>query len=154
MKCVLVTGTSRPWDRTAVRAARMVGRTLAERGFGLVTGNATGVDQAAADAFCSQLTRQGCDAGARYTQLALPYAGRGSYWPMPGFDAGESRVALRSTNEWLEEATARCAAVVMVAGTLARMRSAAGGRSARHRQPVHRGGQAGLPDPVLWRALR
>jgi hypothetical protein len=106
----------------------MVGRTLAERGFGLATGNATGVDQAAADAFCSQLTRQGCDTGARYAQLALPYLRRGSYWPMPGYDAGESRVALRSTNEWLEEATARCAAAVMVGGHASRTtRAQAGG---------------------------
>jgi hypothetical protein len=45
----------------------MVGRTLADCGFGLVTGNATGVDQAAAEAFCSELTRLGNEPGGRYT---------------------------------------------------------------------------------------
>ena len=94
----------------------MVGRTVAERGFGLVTGNATGVDSAAAKAYCDHVARAGGDTVDSYTQLALPYARRGSPWPLPGFDAGPSTEALRSTNEWLDEATARCAAVVMVGG--------------------------------------
>src|SRR4249920_2357180 len=115
-KYVLVTGTSRPWDRVASSAARMVGRTIAERGFGLVTGNATGVDSAAAEAYCDHVTRTGGDMVGSYTQLALGYARRGSRWPLPGFDAGASTVELHSTNQWLDEATARCAAVVMVGG--------------------------------------
>jgi hypothetical protein len=100
----------------------MVGRTVAERGFGLVTGNATGVDRAAAEAYCDHVVRAGGDTVDRYTQLALPYARRGSPWPLPGFDAGRSTVELRSTNEWLAEATARCAAVVMVGGHARRQR--------------------------------
>jgi hypothetical protein len=121
-KYVLVTGTSRPWDRAASSAARMVGRTVAERGFGLVTGNATGVDSAAAEAYCDHVARAGGDTVASYTQLALPYARRGSRWPFPGFDAGVSTVELRSTNQWLDEATARCAAVIMVGGHAPRRR--------------------------------
>ena len=154
MKHILVTGTSRPWDETALRAARMVGRTLAERGFGLVTGNATGVDMAAADAFCTQVARQGCDLGGRYTQLALPYWRRGSFWPIPGYDARESRVALRGTQQWLEEAAARCAAVIMLGGHAGQEEECTGGgRSAAHRQSVHRGGKASLPDSLLRRRL-
>jgi hypothetical protein len=132
----------------------MVGRTLAERGFGLVTGNSTGVDKAAADAFCAQVVRREGDVVARYTQLALPYLRRGSLWPIPGYDARESRVALGSTHEWLDEATARCAAVIMVGGHAGRMRSTlAGGGALLIAQPVHRGGEAGLPDSVLRRRL-
>ena len=115
-KFVLVTGTSRPWDRRATTAARMVGRTVAERGFGLVSGNATGVDRAAAAAFCDHVTRSGGDTSASYVQLVLPFVRRGSLWPLPGFDAGPSRIAVRSTSQWLDEATARCEAVVMVGG--------------------------------------
>ena len=129
-KRILITGTSRPWDWTALRAASMVGRTLAERGFGLVTGNSTGVDKAAADAFCAQVARREGAVVARYTQLALPYLRRGSLWPIPGHDARESRVALRSTHEWLDEATARCAAVIMVGGHAGRMRSTLAGGGA------------------------
>ena len=66
-----------------------------------------------------------------YTQLALPYMRRGSLWPIPGYDARpESRVALRSTREWLYEATARCAAVIMVGGHAGRMRSTLAGGGA------------------------
>jgi hypothetical protein len=43
---------------------------------------------------------------------------------MPGHDARDSRIALRSTNDWLEEATARCAAVVMVGGHAGRLSGA------------------------------
>lgn len=130
---VLVTGTSRPWDGTALRAARMVGRTLARRGFGLVTGNAPGVDKAAADAFCAKVARMSGDDAVigSYTQLALSYLRRGSFWPIPGYAARpESRVALRSTHEWLEEATARCVAAVMVGGHAGRIRSALAGGGA------------------------
>jgi hypothetical protein len=124
-KYVLVTGTSRPLDRVASSAARMVGRTIADRGFGLVTGNAPGVDSAAAEAYCDHVARAGGDTVACYTQLALPYTKRGSRWPIPGFDAGPSTVELRSTNQWLDEATARCAAVVMVGGHAPRRRGRA-----------------------------
>ena len=148
MKHILVTGTSRPWDETALRAARMVGRTLAERGFGLVTGNATGVDMAAADAFCTQVARQGCDLGGRYTQLALPYWRRGSFWPIPGYDARESRVALRGTQQWLEEAAARCAAVIMLGGHAGRKRNAlAGGGALRIVNRFIEEGKPAFPIP-------
>ena len=148
MKHILVTGTSRPWDETALRAARMVGRTLAERGFGLVTGNATGVDMAAADAFCTQVARQGCDLGGRYTQLALPYWRRGSFWPIPGYDARESRVALRGTQQWLEEAAARCAAVIMLGGHAGRKRNAlAGGGALRIVNRFMEEGKPAFPIP-------
>lgn len=101
----------------------MVGRTVAERGFGLVTGNATGVDSAAGEAYCDHVTRRGGDTADNYTQLALPYSKRGSLWPLPGFDAGSSTFRLRSTKHWLDEATSRCAAVVMVGGHAPKRRS-------------------------------
>ncbi len=94
----------------------MVGSTLADHGFKLVTGNAPGVDKAAADAFCSRVRRSGGPVEERYLQLALPYWRRGSFYPVRGFDAGTARMALRTTHEWIDEATARCAAVVMLGG--------------------------------------
>jgi TIR domain len=130
LKNILVTGTSRPWDTTALRAAPMVGVTLADHGFGLVTGNASGVDKAAADAFCSQVKRIGADVAARYTQLTLPYTRRGSLWPIAGYAARKSSVPLRSTHEWLQEATARCAAVIMLGGHAGRVRGKMAGRGA------------------------
>jgi hypothetical protein len=131
VKHILVTGTSRPLADLATNAARIVGRTLAERGFGLVTGNATGVDRAAADSFCSRVKRNGGDVGARHTQLALPFLRRGSLWPLPGYAARESTVVpVPTTARWLDQATARCDAVVMVGGHAGRKRSALAGGGA------------------------
>jgi len=52
-KFVLVSGTGFA-NAAKRRAARMVGMTLAQAGFGLVTGNSTGVDRWVAEAFCGQ----------------------------------------------------------------------------------------------------
>ncbi len=45
MNRILVTGTARFNEELPQRSARMVGITLAQNGFHLVTGNATGVDR-------------------------------------------------------------------------------------------------------------
>ena len=84
MKSILVIGSSRPYEQVPQRAAHMVGVTLARSGFGLVSGNATGVDKAVAHAFCSELTRLNRNPSEWYCQLRLPFLKRGSKWPLPG----------------------------------------------------------------------
>ncbi|MGH9373297.1 MAG: toll/interleukin-1 receptor domain-containing protein [Vicinamibacterales bacterium] len=117
MSAVLVAGTSRPFDRLARRAARMVASTLVENGFNLVTGNATGVDKAVSASFCFELQRRGADVAKRYTQLRLPFGIRGSFWPVAGYRAPAStRLRLARMHDWLEEARTRADAAVMIGG--------------------------------------
>jgi hypothetical protein len=117
MSTVLVAGTSRPFDRLARRAARMVASTLIEHGFNLVTGNATGVDKAVAASFCFELQRMNQPPESRYQQLRLPWGLRGSFWPAAGYRApATSRVPVARRHDWLEEARARADAAVMIGG--------------------------------------
>lgn len=57
MKGILVMGSSRPYEQIPRRAGQMVGVTLARSGFGLVSGNAAGVDKTVAQAFCLEIAR-------------------------------------------------------------------------------------------------
>jgi hypothetical protein len=117
MKSILVMGSSRPYERVPQRAAHMVGTTLARSGFGLVAGNATGVDKAVAQAFCSELAHQNKLASEWYCQLRLPFLVRGSRWPLPGHRApADAMVRLKTTFEWEEEAIARSDAAIMIGG--------------------------------------
>jgi hypothetical protein len=119
MKRILVTGSYRPFQPIPQRAAHMVGVTLARFGFGLVAGNATGVDRWVARAFCSELERRNQPLDKdHYTQLYLPYwKGRGSWWPGPGFPAGpDLKIRLSSTFDWIETAIAKSAAAIMIGG--------------------------------------
>jgi len=129
VKYILVTGTSRPWEGEAMRAARLVGVTLADYGFGLITGNASGVDKVAAEAFCSKVKRNGVSE-RRYIQLRLPFFRRGSLWPFAGYKDREASVNLGTTNAWIEEAVARCAAVIMLGGHAGRVKGKMAGRGA------------------------
>lgn len=117
MKQVLVLGSSRPYEKVPQRAAHMVGVTLAASGFGLVSGNATGVDRAVAQAFCSQIARMNRNPSEWYCQLRLPFLIRGSRWPLPGYRAPrDATVRLTSTFEWEEEAISRSDAALMIGG--------------------------------------
>ena len=114
---ILVTGTSRPYDRIANRAARMVAFTLVGNGFSLVTGNAPGVDKTVSSSYCFELARVGGIAGLGYTQLRLPWFSRGSLLPIRSYRASsEMTVRLKNRQDWLEEARARADAVVMLGG--------------------------------------
>ncbi len=114
---VLVAGSSRPFDRVAIRAARIVAATLIDNGFNLVTGNATGVDKAVSAAFCFDVTHRSEDVCARYTQLRLPWYRRGTRWPMiPGYRAKACEVRLSHFRDWLEEARTRADAAVIIGG--------------------------------------
>jgi hypothetical protein len=117
-KFVLVMGTG--WASTLKRrAARMIGVTLAEGGFGLVTGDSTGVDRWVADAFCSEQKMNGAPLGGAFVQVALKglrFFRRGGM-PLPGFAAPvECRVHVRTVEDWKREALARSHAAVMVGG--------------------------------------
>ena len=117
MKTVLVAGSSRPLDKIAYRAARMVALTLVDHDFNLVTGNAPGVDRAAAKSFCFELERRHQDVATRYTQVALP-AFRSSWWPWPRYrpSTQESIRSVRRADDWLEAARAVADAAVIVGG--------------------------------------
>src|SRR5262245_24272815 len=117
MKRILVMGSARPYERMSQRAAHMVGVTLARAGFGLLSGNATGVDKTVAQAFCAAIARQNCNLSERYCQLKLPFLVRGSMWPLPGYRAPvDATVRLKNTFEWEEEAIARSDAALMIGG--------------------------------------
>lgn len=115
---VLTTGSSFPFARPAQRAARMAGHLLAQLDLGLVAGNATGVDQWASEAYCSEIERQGRSTDRRFTQLWLPYwRGRGSWWPMPGFRAPAAcRQIVRRQADWIEHALTAADAAIMIGG--------------------------------------
>ena len=129
-KTVLVAGTARPFNAVATRAARMVGLTLVENGFNLVTGNAPGVDAAAAAAFCFERQRLQLDHDTSrgtsterdrdppgYLQLRLPFLNRGSLLPLRSYHAArENTHRLSNTQDWLEEARARADAAVILGG--------------------------------------
>ena len=87
MKRILVMGSSRPFEQVPKRAAYMVGITLARSGFGLVSGNAPGVDEAVAHAFCGELVRLSRNPLEWFCQLRLPFLVRGGIWPYPGYRA-------------------------------------------------------------------
>lgn len=125
MKRILVMGSSRPFERVPIRAADMLGATLAMSGFGLVSGNATGVDKAVAHAFCSVLARQNLKLSDWYCQLSLPFMRRGGLWPLPGYRAPDgASVSVKNPLEWEEEAIAQSDAALMIGGRRGALRIA------------------------------
>ncbi|WP_313952146.1 TIR domain-containing protein [Accumulibacter sp.] len=118
-KFVLVIGTG--WAMPAKRrTARMIGTTLAEAGFGLVTGNSTGIDYWVADAFCAALAQRGEAPQGALRQVSLGWARlfeRGGL-PLPGYSApsDDCVVSVTDVEAWKREAIVRCDAAVMVGG--------------------------------------
>ncbi|WP_300318980.1 TIR domain-containing protein [Accumulibacter sp.] len=118
-KFVLVIGTG--WVTPAKRrVARMIGTTLAEAGFGLVTGNSTGIDYWVADSFCAALAERGESPPGAFRQISLGWARifeRGGL-PLPGYaaPAEECLVSVADVEAWKREAVVRCDAAVMVGG--------------------------------------
>ena len=117
-KFVLVTGTG--WtNATKRRVARMLGTTLADTGFGLVTGNSTGVDYWASRAYCAERATSGRALPGAFVQISLGgmrFFRRGGL-PLPGYKAlPECRVPVGSVEDWKREAIGRSDAAVMVGG--------------------------------------
>ena len=117
-KFVLVSGTG--WaNATKRRVARMLGTTLAEAGFGLVTGNATGVDHWASDAYCAGRGALGLPVAGAFVQIALGgvhYLQRGGL-PLPGYPAPPAcKVEVGNVEAWKREALARSDTAVMIGG--------------------------------------
>ena len=111
---ILVTGGSRPFSPVTRRAAEMVGVTLAENGFGLVTGNATGVDDWVASAYLSAWSSPNPSGPAPFEQLALGYFERGSLWPLHSFRCPpEFRTRVAGFSAWIERALQNDAAVMV-----------------------------------------
>jgi hypothetical protein len=95
----------------------MVGVTLARSRFGLVTGNAPGVDLWVSRAFCAALKTLRLEEKDHYCQISSGYMTRGSLFPLPGFRAGpEARIEAESFDAWTEEALARSDAAIMIGG--------------------------------------
>ena len=117
-KHVLVVGTA--WANSAKRqAARMIGATLAECGFGLVCGNSSGVDRWVAESYCGTLAERGGTPEGAFLQVALGASRvfRRGGLPFAGYAAPKAcRVAVSDVESWKREAIARCDAAVMVGG--------------------------------------
>jgi len=114
VKRVLVTGASRPFSPLTRRAARMVGVTLAENALGLVTGNATGVDDWVASAYLSTWADLRSSCPAPFEQLALGYFERGSLWPLRSFPSPpECCTRVASFDAWIGRALQSDAAVMV-----------------------------------------
>jgi hypothetical protein len=95
----------------------MVGTTLAHSGFGLVTGDATGVDFWVARAFCAALKQLRLEESDYLSQISAGFMRRGSLFPLPGYRPGpRSRIKVKSHEGWIEDALSRSDAVVMVGG--------------------------------------
>ena len=117
-KSVLVIGTG--WALPAKRrAARMIGITLAEAGFGLVSGNSTGVDRWVSEAFCGERESRGLPLPGAFVQVSLGglrFFRRGGA-PLPGYRAPSGCIVrVDSVEAWKREALARSHAAVMVGG--------------------------------------
>ena len=157
-KFVLVMGTG--WTSALKRrAARMIGVTLADGGFGLVTGNSTGVDRWVAEAFCAERTSNGAPLAGAFVQVALEglrIFHRGGM-PLPGFAApAECRVRVRDVEGWKREALARSHAAIMVGGGRGALDIAR--RAIERNQPVFPlpflGGLTGNSDAVFQEILK
>jgi hypothetical protein len=121
MKRILVTGTTFSVTlkrfQPIRRIADMVGRSLAQVGFGLVTGNPPGVDSVASESFCSECRRLERSVDDAYRQLWLPHLRRGYWLPGRGYPAGEPCLIRLSTfTEWIAEAIKLADAAVMIGG--------------------------------------
>jgi hypothetical protein len=117
-KLVLVIGTG--WTTPAKRrVARMIGTTLVDAGFGLVTGNSRGVDYWVADAFCAALKERGESPQGAFWQVSLGsmrFFRRGGL-PLPGYPApADCCIPVGDVEAWKREAIVRCDAAVMVGG--------------------------------------
>ncbi|HRF74080.1 MAG TPA: toll/interleukin-1 receptor domain-containing protein [Accumulibacter sp.] len=117
-KFVLVIGTG--WATPARRrVARMIGATLVDCGFGLLTGNSTGIDYWVSDAFCAALRERGESPQDTFRQVSLGWTRlfRRGGLPLPGYSAtAECRVPAADVEAWKREAIGRCDAAVMVGG--------------------------------------
>jgi hypothetical protein len=114
---VLVTGSGNPFIRSAESAARIVGRALAEYGFGLVTGNAPGVDKVVSKAFCDAAAPSPGSPLPRFTQICLPWHQRGGLWPVRAFAApAKCRIEVADEDAWLNCAHKLAGAAVILSG--------------------------------------
>ncbi|MGE0812710.1 MAG: toll/interleukin-1 receptor domain-containing protein [Vicinamibacterales bacterium] len=115
---VLVMGTGFA-NAAKRRAARLIGGMLADAGFGLVTGNSTGVDYWVARSFCDAIAERGGSPEGAVWQVSLGASRilRRGGWPLPGFAAPRAcRVAVTDVETWKREAVSRADAGVMVGG--------------------------------------
>lgn len=101
------------------RAARMIGTTLVDAGFGLVAGNSTGVDEAVSASFCAGLEQRGEALNGAFWQISLGglrFLRRGGL-PLPGYRApAQCRVRVGDVEAWKREAITRADAAVMIGG--------------------------------------
>jgi hypothetical protein len=115
---VLVIGTGFA-SRAKRRVARMIATTLVDAGFGLVSGNSTGVDYAVSDSFCAALRQRGEAPEGAFWQVSLGVMRlfRRGGLPLPGYRAAaQCRVNVSDVEAWKREAIARGDAAVMVGG--------------------------------------
>lgn len=95
----------------------MIGATLAQSGFGLVTGNAPGVDLWVSRAFSAALKHLDREQNEFFCQIAASFLQRGSLFPVRGFSAEfKSRIRVASLEEWIDETVARSDAAIMIGG--------------------------------------
>ncbi len=115
---VLVIGTGFA-SRAKRRVARMIATTLVDAGFGLVSGNSTGVDKAVSDSFCAGIKQRGEAPEGAFWQISLGmlrFLRRGGL-PLPGYRApAQCRVRVGDVEAWKREAIARADAAVMIGG--------------------------------------
>jgi hypothetical protein len=118
MKQLYVTGTSRPFlYGNAKRFAEMVGTALAEANFGLITGNAAGVEAWTAEAFCSNLKRIERDESKCFTQITKRLPNLRAWMPGSTFRSSpQTRMPVRSDREGFEAALAKSDAAILVGG--------------------------------------
>jgi hypothetical protein len=115
---VLVIGTGFA-NRAKRRVARMIGAALIDAGFGLVSGNTTGVDKTVSDTFCTGLKQRGEAPEGAFWQVSLGVLRifRRGGLPLPGYRApAQCRVHVSDVEAWKREAITRGDAAVMVGG--------------------------------------
>ena len=139
-KWVLVTGTGDPRQKHARETALRVGASLAEHGFGLVSGNALGVDKAVSEAFCRQASVGSPNRAPRFVQVCLPWYNRGGLWPGRSFvpPRGAEIKRLAGEDEWLEAVHSAADAAVILSGRAGTFKAA---------QRFIRGGKPVFPIP-------
>lgn len=157
-RLVLVIGTG--WaSASKKRIARMLGMTLAEAGFGLISGNSRGIDYAVSEAYCAVRIAQQLPLHGAFYQITLGgmrFFRRGGV-PLPGYPAPEAcQMRVDNVEEWKRESIARCDAGVMVGGGSGALDIAR--RIIEHGKPVFplpfMGGMTGNSDLVFREILK
>lgn len=117
-RTVLIVGTGRPFERSALQAARMAAATVSEIGLSLITGSSLGVDTEAARTFCAEVEARCESVPSRYRQFYYSRFRQREFWPGRAFRPSDPAAIVRipSLDAWLGRVCAAADAAIVLGG--------------------------------------